>query len=212
MDTPAFTAIELKNTHHVLGILSRDADPTGGGDLALLAPQSLTVRAPEEFASNAVPPDPPFQMQVPATQLEAVVVKGADSALRRQVFSNPMNYVVSSDGSVQVAAGGDIPVVKLKPAGAVVPAFKVDIINNAFADLPFTVIIQEAKPAPNKTPFVCITEGKITAGQSIADNVLITLVPDKRNPVLNPIPKGTPVHLLVAVAGHALTIGSDPNT
>ncbi len=206
-----YVAVELKNTHHVLGLLSRDADTAGGADLPLLAPAGLTVRENRSFASEVVPGQPPAELQVPADQLQVVTVKDPTSAKRREAFADPLNCVIADNGTVgPIPAGANIPVLTLKPSGSVVPAFKVDVGAVTLADTPFTVVIQEADPPANKPPFVCITEGKVTAGQQAADNVMITLVPGTP-PVLNPIPKGTPVNVMVAVVGYPLKLERDPN-
>jgi hypothetical protein len=206
-----FVAVELKSTHHVLGVLSRDADAAGGTDLALLAPAGLTVRENRKIAADIVPANPPAELQVPVSQLQAVPVKNPNSAKRRQVFGDPLNCLVSDDGTVgPVAAGSIVPVLTLKPSGSVVPAFKIDLFGAVNADTPFTVVLQEADPAPDKPPFVCITEGKVLAGQPFADNVMITLMPGT-NPALSPIPKGKRVNVLVAAAGYPLSLKLDPN-
>jgi hypothetical protein len=212
MNALPFVAIELKNTHHVLGVLSRDADSDGGSDIALLAPESLTVRARRVFASEVVSADPPVEMQVPASQLQAVVVKNSTIARRRQVFSDPLNSVVSEDGSAApIPAGAAALALTLKASGTVVPAFKLDIGSNAGTNgLAFTVVIQEVAPPPDKPPFRCITEGRVAAGSKVADDVQITLMPGNQ-PTLNPIPKGVPVFIMIAVAGRALDLKKDPN-
>jgi hypothetical protein len=155
--------------------------------------------------------NPPAELQVPVSQLQVVPVRNPNGAVRRQVFADPLNCIVSDDGSVgQVSAGANVPALTLRPTGSVVPAFKVDLGVAVLADTPFTVVLQQAAPAPNKPPIVCITEGKVLANQSFADNVMITLVP-ATNPTLSSIPKGTPVNVMVAVAGHPLALSLDPN-
>jgi len=212
MSTPPFVAIVLKKTRHVLGVLSRDADSAGGSDLALVAPESLTVRAPQESEPAVAPTDPPSQLQVPSAQLAAVVVTDATPAERRPVFSNPLACVVADDGSAApLPASAVTPGLQLNKTGSVVATFTLDITNNAGADgVPYTVIIQEAKPPVGQPPFRRITEGKVAAGQSKATNVQITLVPGD-NPPASPIDAGKPVSILVAAAGLALLLKADPN-
>ncbi|MEH2522008.1 hypothetical protein V1279_007581 [Bradyrhizobium sp. AZCC 1610] len=212
MNALPFVAIELKQTHHVLGVLSRDADSDGGGDIALLAPEFLTVRGRRVFASDVFPPSPPVEMQVPVSLLNAVVVKNSTVAQRRQVFSDPLNCVVADDGSAApLASGAPVATVALTATGSVVPKFTITIPSNAGSQgLPFSVVIQQIDPPPDQPPFRCITEGKIDANQNQAVDVQITLVPGS-NPTLNPIPKGVPVYVMAAVAGHALSLTRDPN-
>lgn len=210
MSSPPFVAVELKNTHHVLGVLSRDADSTGGGDLALLAPVGQTVRAPQEFATTDTPPHTAFLVQVPSAQLSAVVVRNSTAAQRRQVFSNPLICVIADDGSAApVALGSADPTLTLKASNGVVATFDLDIKATAGTDgIPFSVFIQEAAPQQGAPPFLRITEGKVAAGQSGATNVQITLVPGTNAPV-SPIPSGTDVHIMVAIAGRPLRLYSD---
>ena len=210
MGSPPFTVIELKNTHHILGVLSRDADSAGGNQIALLAPESLTVRAPVEFATTAAPPDPPFEMQVPSSLLNAVTVSNLAADLRREVFSDPLACVIAEDGTAGRAteSATNAPVLTLNATNGRVETFKLDIKSTAGkGGVAYTLLIREAKPLPNKPPFRSINQGVVAENQSDVNNVQITLVPGQGAPV-KPIPSGTNVHVLLAVAGHPLQLSS----
>jgi hypothetical protein len=203
MPTQPFVALTLKNTRHVLGVLSRDADAAGGADVALLAPQALAVRAPLTLANPPAAPLAPAELDVPASLLQATKVSASTDALRRQVIGNPQFCVVGDDGTpAMLAAGAPPPTFNF----AGVTAFNVTIASAAGANgVPFTVLVQEANPASGNDPFFRITEGKIAAGATNALGVQIRSAPGDNAP-LDPVPAATPVHVLVAVAGTPLLL------
>jgi hypothetical protein len=204
-NAPPFVAIELKNTHHVLGLMSRDADSTGGTDLAQLAPRSLGVRAPiRDPAPN--PAVAPLLLHVPSSLLNAAAITGATWSRRNQAFSNPLACELADGVVVPLPPGAVAPTVALAAAaGGVVSQFDVTLAAAVGADVPYTVIIEEAEPAPNTDPFMRITEGKIAAGASNQLNVMIRAAPGSSSPP-SPVPATTWVYVMLSVSGYPLSL------
>ena len=205
VNAPAFVAIELKNTHHVLGLISRDADPTGGNDITLLAPRSLSVRAPiRDPAPN--PAGGAFLLHMPNSLLQASIVNGATWAQRNQAFSNPLACELAGGVVVPMPSGAVAPTFNFAAsAGGTVAEFDVVLAAAVGAEVPYSVIIEEAKPAPNTAPFMRITESKIAAGNNGQINVMIRAAPGSSGPP-SPVPVSSWVHVLVAVSGYPLSL------
>jgi hypothetical protein len=204
-NAPPFVAVELKNTHHVLGLLLREADASGGGDLALLAPDSLSVRAPiTDPAPN--PSVTPLELHVPPGLLQATTISGATLAQRDQAFSKPLSCVVAGSTVAQVPAGANPPTFTFNAsAGGLVTQFDVILPVSVGEDVPYSVVIEEAKPAPNSAPFMRITESTIAAGDNGQISVLIRSGAGAGSPP-NPVPANTWVYVMVAVPGYPLAL------
>jgi hypothetical protein len=202
---PPFVAIELKNTHHVLGLLSRDADTGGGGDLSLLAPRTLSVRAPVmDPAPN--PTVAPFELHVPQSLLQATAVTGATWEQRNNAFSKPQNCLLANGAVTPMPSGVTAPTLTFAASAAgMVTEFDVILASAVGAELAYTVIIEEAKPAPDTEPFMRTTESKIAAGDNGQINVMIRAAAGSSSPP-NPIPANTWVYVLVAVPGYPLVL------
>lgn len=204
-NAPPFVAIELKNTHHILGLLSRDADTSGGNDITLLAPRSLSVRAPisDPVPNSAVAP---FALHVQRNLLQATSVSGSTFSQRDQAFSKPLECVLANGVVVPIAVGSAAPAFTFNPsAGGVVAAFDVSLPASVGASaVPYSVIIEEANPAADTDPFVRITESKIPARRKSENAVQIRSAAGNGPP--NPLPVNTWVYVLVAISGRPLTL------
>ncbi|MGT2476683.1 hypothetical protein [Paraburkholderia terrae] len=203
-----FVVIELKNTHHVLGLLSRDADSAGGKELEQLVPLALSVRAPV-VDPQPNPTVPPPELHVRRDLLQAVSASNSTFNQRDQAFSNPQGCVFTN-GTVVPIQGITPPSVKLgaSAGSGVVADFTVNIVPSAGAeDLPYTVLIEEAKAVAGADPFFRITEGKIPANSSSDANVTIRSGPGDAPP--DPVPTNRDVYVLIAVAGRPLALHTD---
>jgi hypothetical protein len=207
MSSQPFVAVTIKRTHHVLGVLSRAADPAGA-DITALAPENVQVRAPIVFPNPPVAPATPFELGVPAELLQAVNVTNSNDTQRRQVFGNPLGCIVADNGSAApVATGAADPVFNFGAVvGGVISTFDLDIVSVAGADgVPFTVLIQQADPPNGDDPFLRITEGTVAAGGHTANAVQIRNAAGDNAPA-DPLPTGMDVHVLVSAAGKPLLL------
>jgi len=202
---PPFVAIELKKTHHVLGLLSRVADSSGGNDLASLAPRSLGVRAPIHDPV-ATPSVPPLSIRVPSDLLQATAVTGATPDERDQAFSNPLGSALVGSKIVPTPVGTAAPSLGFAASlNGLITEFAMTLPNSVAEDLKYTVIIQEAMPAPNTVAFMRITESTVPAGDAGQLNVTIRAAGDSSS-APSPIPANVWVYYMLAVPGYPLVL------
>lgn len=208
MNTPPFVAITLKRTHHVLGLLSRDADAAGGSDIKLLAPETFPVRAPRRFVpSAAIPPE--FELRVPQAYLAAVSINTADPLERRQVFSRPMDCAVDGGGEAApfpAAAATPVFAFGAVAAGAVSTFNVTNTLLAGSSGIAFSVFIEEVAPPAGNAPITSVTEGSVASGLTNASAVTITKSPDPASPTPVSLPTGRKYRVIVAVAGMPLLI------
>jgi hypothetical protein len=186
--------ISLKDTGHILGLLSREGDSTGPRDIGALAPTGVKLRAPLKLGGTQA------AVTVPAAILEVKLLDSANPLVREQIIRCPASGIVASDGTASNPVAGDKPTVTFHPHAGVIDTFDLALTAPAPSKgLRFLLAIEEAAPVANRAPERRIVKGEIPAGTPSVLGVPID--PASLQP-------GIDIHLAVFIEGRALAFDS----